>query len=641
MRKFSAVATEFRAYHSNSLNVAVHLITTPACLATALAIAERAQGVAVARGITWAYALATVMMCDCSMALKAWTTVWTWGIAYGAMALAASALTTARLGGAFVAAYVGQELAHYATGEKTYQGSYMGASNWLELLVEHTFYLLPLCLDAVFHMRESFLSWIVAHNYVVRAKLTSAKDRAAMKVIEDFVTKEDPDRTCTAHWWHTRLAEKEKKAFSHIVDSEPIQKMFSDRFRPDAWVVKPVYGMNEIYVASSHHNNNSDTVFYMEHIDGPWVVYPFCFLYRCMLAVNENIKVETLFTHEGSGGCLSDGDVVGFDFHREIHYIADKPVQNPDRRITMKLHYCVYPKCFGPFGEGLLHLSVMYNTVARKLFLNTIRPTGIWRFMAFMVLAVTRGAFLASKYAGINNIASVLALYAVGKYIHPYFFFVITSYTHYCMYIATYHVRERINFGMFKRNAVFWKTLALSHLAVTYLKNFEFDPVSLFMIVCGYGLSASAAMALGMDQTYFGVELGEVQPNFVSGFPYNVVPHPMIVGSMVGLLGIHKMASFREALPYAVPMHCFMYFVHMMQEQLGDIYRENWGARTVEPKTTKAAEKPRAPARKSSSKSSRAVSTPKKTTSRTPKKSTSGKNVASRRTPSRSSSRGR
>ena len=232
----------------------------------------------------------------------------------------------------------------------------MKFTNWPALLVEHTFYLLPLCLDAVMHMDESFLSWIVAHNYVVRGKLTSAEDRAAMKAIERFVTEEDPDRSCTAHWWHTRLAPKEKDAFTHIAHSAPVEKMFAERFRPDAWVVKPVYGMNEIYVASSHHNNNSDTVFYMEHIDGPWAVYPFCFLYRCMLAVNENVKVETIFTQEGSGGCLSDGDVVGFDFHREIHVIADRPVANPDRRITMKLHYCVYPRVLRTVRRGAVTL---------------------------------------------------------------------------------------------------------------------------------------------------------------------------------------------------------------------------------------------------------------------------------------------
>ena len=80
-----------------------------------------------------------------------------------------------------------------------------------------------------------------------------------------------------------------------------------------------------------------------------------------------------------------------------------------------------------------------------------------------------------------------------------------------------------------------------------------------------------------MDQTYFGVELGVMKPNFVSGFPYNCVPHPMIVGSMIGLLGFHKMASFRAELPYLVPMHCAMYMTHMVQEQVRDIYKKDWG----------------------------------------------------------------
>jgi len=624
MKRFSETAVEFRTYHNNSFNVFLHLITTPVAMACCVGAIEERLGAVWTRGAFWAYAGALIAFTDASIMLKACTSALWCGIVYGGTMLS-DACGLKEIGVIFACAYVGQELAHLATGEKTYQGSYMKFSNWPALLLEHTFYLLPLCLDAVMHMRESFLSWIVAHNYVVRAKLTSAKDRGALRVIKDFVTKEDPDRTCTAHWWHVKLADKEREAFSHIVHSEPIEKMFADRFRPDAWVVKPVYGMNEIYVASSHHNKNSDTVFYMEHCDGPWAVYPFCFLYRCMLAVNENVKVETIFTHEGSRSCLSDGDVVGFDFHREIHVIADKPVENPDRRITMKLHYCVYPKCFGKFGEALLHLSVMYNTVARRLFLNTIHPTGIWRFMAFMVLTVTNAVFLVSKYAGFSNIASVAAMYAAGKLIHPYFFFAMTSYTHYCMYIATYHVRDRINFGMFKRNVIFWKTLALSHLAVNYLRNFQFDAISLAMIVLGYGLSTSAVVALGVDQTYFGVELGEVKPNFVDCFPYNSIPHPMIIGSMVGLLGIHKMESFRAALPYAIPMHCTMYFIHMLQEQLNDIYAANWGGATAKVQKT-----PTRTARK----------TPSKASARTPvRKSSSKKTTTPRKTPSRSAPR--
>ena len=38
--------------------------------------------------------------------------------------------------------------------------------------------------------------------------------------------------------------------------------------------------------------------------------------------------------------------------------------------------------------------------------------------------------------------------------------------------------------------------------------------------------------ALGVDGTYFGIELGVVKADykFVTKFPYNVLPHPMILG---------------------------------------------------------------------------------------------------------------
>ena len=133
-----------------------------------------------------------------------------------------------------------------------------------------------------------------------------------------------------------------------------------------------------------------------------------------------------------------------------------------------------------------------------------------------------------------------------------------------------------IDFSLFKRDVIFFKTIAMAHLFSMYLTTFDFDAISVLMIFCGFSLSASAALALGVDQTYFGVELGEVKPNFVFAFPYNSIPHPMIVGSMIGLLGVHKMASFRVEFPYAIPMHCVMYCIHMVQEHVNDIYASNW-----------------------------------------------------------------
>jgi len=76
-----------------------------------------------------------------------------------------------------------------------------------------------------------------------------------------------------------------------------------------------------------------------------------------------------------------------------------------------------------------------------------------------------------------------------------------------------------------------------------------------------------------MDRTYFGVELGLYEPKWVSSFPYNVIPHPMIVGSILGLLGIHKMAGMQAAMPYLVPGHVAMYMAHLSQEMIFDVYR--------------------------------------------------------------------
>ena len=61
------------------------------------------------------------------------------------------------------------------------------------------------------------------------------------------------------------------------------------------------------------------------------------------------------------GGCLSDGDAVGFDYNREIHVISDLPTKNTDRRITLKLHYVVYPKCLWPLGKLLALLTTRYD----------------------------------------------------------------------------------------------------------------------------------------------------------------------------------------------------------------------------------------------------------------------------------------
>lgn len=94
----------------------------------------------------------------------------------------------------------------------------------------------------------------------------------------------------------------------------------------------------------------------------------------------------------------------------------------------------------------------------------------------------------------------------------------------YCRYITTYYVRDGLDFGAFKRDALLFKSISLAQLFFHYFfpanHAFEFDAVSLGLMAFGFLISTMAAGALGMDATYFGVELGVCEPKLVTKFPY-------------------------------------------------------------------------------------------------------------------------
>ena len=151
---------------------------------------------------------------------------------------------------------------------------------------------------------------------------------------------------------------------------------------------------------------------------------------------------------------------------------------------------------------------------------------------------------------------------------------------HYVCYIATYHARAPlpprglpVAFGLFKRDAMLFKSLALAQAAVTFARHFTFsvdgaDWLALALMAAGFGLSSAATLALGVDRTYFGWELGAVKGEHVVRWPYGTVPHPMILGSVTAWLGFHKLDAFRAELPWFVPLHVALYTLHAVQEHL-------------------------------------------------------------------------
>mmetsp|Transcript_454 Transcript_454/g.490 ORF Transcript_454/g.490 Transcript_454/m.490 type:complete len:584 (+) Transcript_454:174-1925(+) len=568
---YKEIARDFMGCHTNPLNVALHLLTTPACFVTAFSILNSITSSC--KG-TQFVSMVYVLSLFNTLSFPLWlsTALATAGIGYLACTLQLS--IPFAIGG-FVAAYVCQDLAHYISGEITYQSTYMAKKNWVTLLVEHTYYLLPLCLQSVLHMQSSFLDLFVPQDTVVNSKLDGTEDKKILTRIRSWVMDQKPSEEQTTHWWFKSLEPQVKADFSAIADGAAVDAMFRTKFNSKLYDMKTLEGMNEIYVACEKHKSNSDTVFYMQHIDGPWYLFPFCGAYRCILAVNSNKRVATRFPGLQKTFTLSDGDIVGFDFNREIHYILNNPETNDEPRITLKLHYVVYPKVLKPIGLLLGFLTTQYDIIARNLFNATKKPEGpFWQFMAYIVLLVTAGVFALEQYVGYYNVVYVLLTAAAElKFPGNNIFLIATSFFHYPLYIGTYAQKDDVNFGMFKRNAFVFKTLSMVQLAYQYLSNFELDLVSLAIMAVGYGISAAAVRALGVDRTYFGVELGLYDPKWIGSFPYNVMPHPMIVGSMLGLVGAYKQAAFRAAVPYLVPAHLAGYCAHLVQECVYDIYK--------------------------------------------------------------------
>jgi hypothetical protein len=81
-----------------------------------------------------------------------------------------------------------------------------------------------------------------------------------------------------------------------------------------------------------------------------------------------------------------------------------------------------------------------------------------------------------------------------------------------------------------------------------------------------------ATRALGLDRTYFGVELGLVKPKWITTFPYGYIPHPMIVSQCLALAGFLKLAAFRASWGWLARGHIALYLLHMLQEHL-DLHR--------------------------------------------------------------------
>ncbi|MCG8650455.1 MAG: phosphatidylethanolamine N-methyltransferase family protein, partial [Pirellulales bacterium] len=317
--------------------------------------------------------------------------------------------------------------------------------------------------------------------------------------------------------------------------------------------------------------------------------------YRCMVAASPNAEVTTHFPMVGTnydrpeGHRLETGDAIAFDFNRELHYITRQLTdQQTEPRVNLKLHFVAFPASMAWYGNWLAKLTTAYDVRARQLFLQTIAPHSWWpKLKTRWVLGWTKVFELVVRFLGWNNLAYVSLMAIVSLILGEAFWLIVsTSFVHYAIYVGTLRERGKVAFGAFRRDAIFFKTLALAQLFGCYAVCFSGQWLSLSLVGCGFALAGWATMVLGLSRTYFSSELGFEPPRRIKRFPYGLIPHPMILGAMMGIAAMLFVPEFRTSYGWLAAAHLVCYAIVLGQE----IFHETGRNPIVEPETAEKTE---------------------------------------------------
>lgn len=582
-RMYAEVAKDFHRFHQHDLNCALHLLTTTLAVWASLhLVVELGAGVIplyvymvlVALTTPWRTALihsGLILLClHCSAPFDV-VGEYISGYFYAFKAWQVSAFTIA-LG------YGLQDVAHWICVEPTYMGSYLKEGKpWMLLL--HTFWLLPLVIDSIL-MRHCFLPLLVNRN---RNIVTVVDSKDAVIGLRKWIMDNVEYSAETTHIWPHEQKGTDRPV-TDLENDKNIEAAFRTVFAAKHYDIKTVQSMNEIYVTAvgAKKQINSDGVFYTPHIDGPFFWLPGASLYRVLVGVTPNTQVRTRFNlqHSSRDQVLDQHGVVGFDYNRELHWIDHVPDKiNIERRSVIKLHFIVYPKGWHWYGNFCAWANTAYNTWARGNFLQTLRPTSSYdNLMAWWIMATTWSNATFEELFGWSNLIYIGVAYWLGGFDSTSLVFVIlTSFRHYAIYMATFAYRKpMVAHGYLMRDSKLFKTIAMIHLARRLLPMVEpsRDWIALIAMSAGFIITMLATLRLGYVRTYFGSELDFVKPKWIEGFPYGTIPHPMIVGQLIGfgvILNWYR-AELTISTTALLVAHMTCYTVHMFQEILFSSY---------------------------------------------------------------------
>jgi hypothetical protein len=219
--------------------------------------------------------------------------------------------------------------------------------SWFKTFVEHTYFLLPLCVDVTLRLLNlsdsvvallssplpssvqllsSYSMWLVPLTVVVYGsycldsknsycffpglptfhrvltcdlyegdKKEAEAHRSDIQQIRKWVMEMCPSDLQSTHYWLWALPEEVKDGFNRCARAPAMFQMFRSLFSEKHYCIDVVDGMNEIYVTGPERFDegpNSDQIFDMRHVDGPWGVIPFVSVYRCLIGMDRNHVVS-------------------------------------------------------------------------------------------------------------------------------------------------------------------------------------------------------------------------------------------------------------------------------------------------------------------------------------------------------------
>ena len=567
---YRQVSAEFHPYHRHDLNAFVHLFTTGLGIWGAIQLAKLHGFESIVAAYSVIIALTTPFLTAVVHTALVAAIAMVPSLQVDAVPLEMNGVYICLL--AIAAGYGLQDLSHYVFQEKTYMGAYIYTLPLM--LFVHTIWLLPLVIDSIL-MRWCFLPNVVSRN---RTFFTQVSSRKAVENLRDWINTNVAQVKETTHVWpHDQ--EGTSGPVTALEDDAAIHAGFRTIFASKHFDVKPVVGMNEIYVTAvgAKKDINSDAVFYTPHTDGPYWFLPGASLYRVLVGVTPNRMVRTRFNlqHSSQDRVVDMYDVLGFDYSRELHWIDHVPGKtNDERRSLIKLHFIVYPKGWHGYGDFCAKLQTNYNTWARGNFLKTLRPDGVADFiLAWWIWLTTWSNAIFEENVGWSNLVYILLSSALG----PTAFLVLTSFRHYLIYMTTFDFRNPpVAHGYLMRDSKLFKSMAMAHLGrrLLPLVKLPHDLPGVLLVAIGFFITILATTRLGFVRTYFGSELGFVKPEWINGFPYGYIPHPMIVGQLIAFGSIifwwrESLSSENLALLVA---HMTFYTLHMVQEMLHSSY---------------------------------------------------------------------